>query len=154
MRHIRAITLVAILLALFSALFVSAMLYALDVKAQDVPVQDVTVQDVTAQDATVQETTAQAATLSGRVSSVFDDYPLDDVEIHLINALTPSEPIVAAITDHSGHYTVTQLLTGTWIVRFVPSSLDFNSLAEYYNDVYDIEDATPITLSANAAPSM
>ncbi len=140
MRRIRSIILAATLLALFSAHFASAMLYA----------QDIIEQDAIGQDANGVDANAEAAAImSGRVAEVFGDYPLSGVEIHLINPLSPGEPIVAAITDQSGYYTVTQLLTGTWIVRFVPRDLNANYLAEYYNDVYDIEDATPITLNAS-----
>ena len=103
------------------------------------------------------EPAADVATIQGRVISDRDGSPLAGVEIILIDPATPNVETVAATTDTSGHYTVTQPLSNTWKIKFnpVPVNPFFSQLhiPEYYNDVYTLAEAMPITAAVGALTS-
>jgi hypothetical protein len=97
---------------------------------------------------------APVATITGRIASDVDGSPVANVEVHLIDPQTPDDEIVAAMTDGSGLYTVTQTISNTWKIRFVPTSpepgLESFYIPEYYNDVYMLAEAELITAEVGA----
>jgi hypothetical protein len=85
------------------------------------------------------------AIITGRVTDD-DNYPLSAISVILIDPDSPDERTTAAATDASGFFTVSQVISATWIIRFEPPSEYYSDyLPEYYNDTYDIAAAERIT---------
>lgn len=88
----------------------------------------------------------EVATITGRVVSDVYGLPINAAKIILIDPDEPDTEIAAGITDDAGFYTVTQTISNTWIIRFDPNSSPdlILFLPEYYDDTYDLADATPV----------
>jgi hypothetical protein len=91
---------------------------------------------------------AEDATISGTVTGA-DDQPLSHAFVYV--SPVGSDDWEYAVTDDNGHYTVGELPTGSYTVYF-DYDVDYDTtgeyLYEYYDNVGEIEDATPLTVAA------
>lgn len=92
---------------------------------------------------------AEVAIITGQVTSEVTGMPVANVNVFLIDTDALDTEILGARTDSSGLYTVTQIVSNTWILKFaadtsLPDSIYFY-LDEYYDDVFTLSEAAPIT---------
>ncbi len=87
---------------------------------------------------------SSAILFTGKVTSEATGAPLANVDVVFIDTL-PLDTTLAATTDSSGLYTITQTFWYTWRVKFVPP--DSDHIPEFYDNVYDLEGATKFTFA-------
>jgi hypothetical protein len=87
--------------------------------------------------------------ITGRVTSAAGGAPLSGAEVSAYDAA--AEAYGSASTNANGEYTIPGLPTGSYTVRFFPAS-ESNYLVQYYAGTSIEADATPVSVTAGAAP--
>ena len=90
--------------------------------------------------------------ITGQVTAATGGAPIDNVTVRAYSSPTSTNQVAYDSTDASGVYTITDLLTGTYYLKFDPP-YGSDYLEEYYDNQWTLATADPIPVAIDSVVS-